>query len=251
MIKAFYTATSGAQASQTSIDISANNLANLNTTGYKTKSASFSDILYTNINGGSTTPQNLQTGSGVKLQDVSSVFTQSAIEDTGHVLDVAIEGDGFFAVKDSNNNISYTRAGNFSISNDGTNSYLINSNGDYVLDQNLNPSIVNGSVDNVVLVAPDRNNATNNTYIKLGVFNFKNPYALSPQGESKYTVNNLSGQPALDTNSKLVQGSLEVSSVNMTSEMTNMIEAQRAFQFSAKMIQVADEIEQMANTLRG
>jgi flagellar basal-body rod protein FlgG len=251
MINAFYSATSGALCSQSSIDVSANNIANVNTTGYKEQSAIFSEILYSNMaNVDGATPQNLKTGNGVKLQDVAKVFNQGDVTETGRTLDVAIEGNGLFGVMDKKGNVSYTRAGNFSVANENPTNYLVTSNGDYVLDSNMKPIVLSDPISDVAFSSPTANTNVNDSTVKIGIFSFNNPYELTMQGDSKYKANNLSGKAVLDTNSTIKQGSLESSTVDLASEMTRIIQAQRAFQFNSKMIQVADEVEQMANTLR-
>lgn len=251
MINAFNTAISGALSSQKSIDVRANNIANLNTTGYKEQDTSFSEILYTNIaSSDRALPNNLKNGNGVKLQDVAISLNQGDVIDTGRSLDAAIEGNGFFGVSDKNGNVAFTRDGNFKVTNEKGIDYLVTSNGDYVIDHNLNPIILNHPISEISFSSTAADSSVNNNKVRLGLFTFNNPYELTLQGNDKYIANNLSGDAMIDTRSTIRQGSLEASNVDLAVEMTKIIQAQRAFQFNSKLIQVSDEVEQMANTLR-
>ena len=227
MIRSFYTATAGAKSSQNKLDIHANNIANVNTTGYKAGAASFTETLYSNFDNG------IAVGSGVRLQEISLNFAPGHLEYTGNKLDFAIEGEGFFAVNDNNGNISYTRSGNFALTEENGESYLVTVDGQWVLDENMERIQVTG--DSVSLP---------------GIFTFPNPYGLQVVGSGRYLSTPMSGESTVLEGDLLKNEHLESSSVDLITELSNMIQAQRAYQFNAKMIQTADELEQMANNLR-
>lgn len=248
MINAFYAARSGILNSQNSLGVTANNISNVNTTGYKEQRANFADLLYTNVHGVQVDPENLKSGNGAKLQEIAKIFTQGPIEDTGRTLDVGISGNGFFCLSDAQGNLSYTRDGSFSLSQENGANYLTSADGSYVLDGNLNRIVV-PNAQNVVFAPADGLPAQGNI-VKPGLFTFSNPYALNLTGNNRFTANTASGQAVATTNCELRQSALERSNVDLVSEMEKMIEQQRGFQFSAKMLQVTDEMEQTANQLR-
>ncbi|HHV50835.1 MAG TPA: flagellar hook-basal body protein [Clostridiales bacterium] len=228
MIRGFYSASLGLNNSQTKLDTIANNVANVNTTGFKSQAASFSDTLYSNLQ------ENVNIGSGSRVAGNSIRFQNGAMQQTGEALDFAIDGDGFFAVIDRNGNVFYTRSGAFSVSVEGDNNYLVTSEGFYVLGQDMNFIAV---TDGEPAAMP-------------GVFDFPNVYGLQLLGGSRFAETPLSGQAQPVEDARVMQGYLEGSAVDLVEEMSKMIEAQRVFQMNSKIIQVADEMEQTANTLR-
>lgn len=248
MINAFYAARSGILNSQNSLGVTANNISNVNTTGYKEQRANFADLLYTNVHGIEVDPANLKSGNGAKLQEIAKIFTQGPIEGTGRTLDVGISGDGFFCVSDAQGNLSYTRDGSFNLSQENGVNYLTASDGSYVLDGNLNRIVVPNAKD--VTFSPADGLPAQGNAVKPGVFTFSNPYALNLMGNNRFEANTASGQPVLTKNCELKQNALERSNVDLVTEMEKMIEQQRGFQFNAKMLQVTDEMEQTANQLR-
>jgi flagellar basal-body rod protein FlgG len=227
MIRGFYSAMLGLNNSQTKFDTIANNIANIDTAGFKAQVTSFSETLYSNLD------ENVNIGSGARVIGNSTRFLQGTKEYTGENYDFAIDGDGFFAVSDITGNTYYTRSGNFSVSIEEESNYLITAEGLYVLDQNMNYIEIS---DGLPVSKP-------------GVFSFLNPYALQQLGGSKFAASLLSGQPEPVENVSVMEGYLEASSVDLVEEMTKMIEAQRVFQLNSKIIQVTDEMEQTANTL--
>lgn len=250
MIRGFYTASSGLKWQQASLDVAANNIANINTVGYKPQQLEFMEALSSSLASAGEDVQKLVAGSGVKGAETAKSFAQGTLETTGRNLDVAIEGNGFFATADRNGQISYTRAGNFSASTVDDQNYLVSASGDFVLSQSGEPVTFEGQPEDLVLGGPGGGDAEG-TAVSLGVFKFSNPYALEQGGEDKYRANAASGVAEDADDATIKQGYLETSAVDMAAEFTRVIQAQRAFQFNAKMIQVADEIEQMTNTLRG
>lgn len=226
MIRGFYTACLGLQASQQKLNTHAHNIANADTPGFKSRTASFSDTLYT-VN------DNTLTGSGVKLDGLSLNLQQGNMVFTGEQLDFAIDGDGFFAVQNGAGETLYTRSGNFTLSTEQEGQYLVTAGGDYVLDADGNR-----------IVVEDAGQPTP------GIFTCDNPYALYSAGDNLFAATPQSGQPYATGEAKLMPGYLEGSTTDMVSEMSALIQTQRLFQLNAKMLQVSDEIEQTANTLR-
>lgn len=250
MIRGFYTASSGLKWQQASLDVAANNIANVNTAGYKPQQLAFTEALSSSLAGNGEDAQKLTAGSGVKGGETAKSFAQGTLETTGRNLDVAIEGTGFFATTDRSGQISYTRAGNFSVSSIDEHNYLVSAAGDFILNQSGQPITFDSQPEDLVFTAPNNGEVTDEQTVNLGVFKFNNQYALEQEGEGKYTANAASGAAIAADTATIKQGFLETSAVDMAAEFTRVIQSQRAFQFNAKMVQVADEIEQMTNTLR-
>ncbi|NLN81205.1 MAG: flagellar hook-basal body protein [Clostridiales bacterium] len=227
MIRGFYSATQGIKTSQVRMDTLANNMANVGTTGFKPITPGFSDTLYANLD------ENVSIGSGVKQISSTVNFAPGTREHTGEEYDFFIEGDGFFAVGSQEDGVQYTRNGRFSLSHENGQNFLVTADGQYVLDKDLQRIVIG-----------------ENTAVEPGVFGFANPYALQLTGSCRFAPNEMSGQAETIENAVVINGCLESSAVDMVGEISRMIEAQRAFQFNARMIQVSDEIEQIASTLR-
>ncbi len=245
MISAYFTATSGTLGYENKLDVTSNNLANANTTGYKSQRADFTELLYTNMQSGSKTAQNLQVGHGVKLSEATKELTQGNLQQTGEDLDYAISGEGFFALEDAAGNTVYTRSGNFSLSNENDTSYLVTTDGKFVLD-------ADGEKIEIPIATSDSENSedTDEETILPGVYTFKNPYALNLASNGIFSANEVSGEGEAVEEPTIKQGFLEGSNVSVITQMQNMIESQRGFQLNARVIQTADEMEQMANSLR-
>jgi len=250
MISAFYSATSGALGFQNKLNITANNIANASTNGFKSQGATFADLLYTDLQAGGGEGETVQIGNGVRIVKTSQVFEQGALEETGSALDVALAGDGFFAVQGQDGETYYTRAGSFHISKLVDKSYLVTANGDKVLNAQMEPIEVEGDAAQLRLKGPSGESAGEEGTEQLAVMMFDNPYALENCGGNNYKANAQSGEAAPYEEAVVVQGSLERSSVDMSSEMVHLIEAQRGFQLNVKLIQSADELESIANSLR-
>jgi len=251
MINAFYTGIAGAQAYQTMLDITANNIANTNTAGYKAQQAVFLDLLY-NSKDGATEP--LAIGSGVKIGDIVPDMAGGAIEFTGNPYDFAILGDGYFAVQDAAGETAYTRVGNFRLSEDETNYYLVTADGDAVLDTQMQPiTISKEEQPNFLFAGPaaaDMETADDEAIIRLAICRFANPSGLLMEGMGKVSATEASGAGIINDKGAVIQGALESSNVDLSTEMVNLIQAQRGFQLASKVIQTADELENIANTLR-
>lgn len=250
MNKAFYTGASGLRAYQTNINIIGHNVVNSGTVGYKATIPEFRELINNNmdvnINRELPADDKIKEGNGVRMWHDDLNFTQGKFQSTDYPLDFLIAGDGLFALQDDTGNIEYTRNGSFDISIEGENAFLVNADGKYVLDQN-NQKI---QLDYV----PGTNTIDIDTVKpRLGVFSFTNPNGLTRTDGGSFLVSENSGEPenASRADYTLYQGSLEASNVELSQEMTNLIVAQRAYQFSSKVVTTSDEIEQLVNPLRG
>lgn len=244
----FYTSVSGMTAYQQNLDTIAHNLANINTIGFKPLQGSFSDLLYTKMD--TKTENTNLVGHGVVQKSTNPLMNQGNLNQTDRELDFAILGDGFFAVDRGRDGVQYTRNGDFNVSIEGDELYLTSVDGGYVLDGNgdriVVPTMENG-------VSPDLTNLKN----EIGVYLFQNPYGLISENGSSFTPSVLSGV-AISSNEllnnnlpyTLVQGAIETSAVDTAKEMSDVITIQKAFQFNAKMLQTADEVEDIINNLR-
>ena len=225
---------------QSALDITANNMANVNTTAYKAERGAFQDLLYTQMDVKS---GELLTGHGVKMSDVQPVFIQGAFEKSGQPLDFAITGDGFFAVEKGNGGIQplYTRDGSFKISVSEEGDFLATRDGYFVLDGDGKEQVTN-QLD------------LDGLNKKIGLFTCDNPEGLVHMGNNRYRSGEFSGQWTAvkeQTNSnRIVSGALELSGTELSSEMVNVIEAQRAFQLNGRIVTTTDQIEEIINNLR-
>lgn len=247
------------QTQQLNLDVIANNLANVNTTGFKKSKAEFQDLLYENYRvagadqgGGNQVPTGVQIGHGSRLVSTSRVFTTGELKQTGEKLDVAIHGDGFLEVQMPDGTKAYTRDGGLKISKDGK---ITTSDGLPVqsgfgpippgtTDINISP---NGVVTSVT--------ASGQTTFQVQLSRFTNPAGLQALGRGLYKESPSSGQaeagnPGENGFGDLQQGYLELSNVKVVEEMVNMILAQRAYEVNSKAVQASDEMMQMSNNLR-
>ena len=271
MMRSLWTAASGMTSQQTAVDVIANNLANVNTTGYKTQSAQFKTLLYqtsqsvTTSANGDTKPVGAQVGLGVRNSAISTIFTQGNITSTELDTDFAIDGKGFFQLEDENGDILYTRNGSFTWSpmNDGT-MMLCSSEGYGVLDttglpitldDTYNMSKVTIDKDGNICY-PGDNGQAEKIGIQIGLAQFSNPGGLDKGSESTYLATDASGEPILEADSTdikksaLRQGYLEAANVNVADEMVNLIVAQRAYQLNSKAITTSDDMLEQANNLK-
>lgn len=268
MMRALWTGASGMIAQQTNVDTIGNNLANVNTTGYKKEAVEFKSLMYQTLQSKSTDsegkekPLGIQVGLGVKNSAISTDFTQGALLESGGEFDFAIEGRGFFTVRLADGSIAYTRNGNLTMSL-GTDGYVLtNGDGNPVLDKDLNPVVVPEGY-NISDVSVDQfgnltvTNAEGNAQaigVQIGLTVFNNPAGLNKIGGSNYKETAASGDPVHVTpdevGSKLINGKLEGSNVQVVDEMVNLIVAQRAYEFNSKVINASDEMLQQANNLR-
>lgn len=261
MIKAMRTAATGMVAQQMNVDTIANNLANVNTTGFKKSKIEFQDVLYQNIrkagsasSAGTQIPTELAIGYGTRAVSTNRQFTVGDLTQTGNPLDMAIAGDGFFQVQYPDGSTVYTRDGAFKVSGDGR---VVTSEGYSLLPEITIPedatSVSIGTDGSVEVMQVGSDVATQIGQIELA--RFINPAGLSALGHNLLVQTGASGDPLTDipTQSGLGQvdqGYLEMSNVSVVDEMVNMIVAQRAYEMNSKAIQTADDMSQIANNLK-
>lgn len=259
MMRALWTAASGMEAQQMNQDVTANNLANLNTVGFKKARADFQDLMYqvysqsgAETTGGSQLPVGIEVGMGVKPVAVQKMFSQGDYQQTGNQFDLAIEGNGFFQM-DNNGHTVYTRAGNLKIDSDGA---LCNSEGLKLLPEvTISAETTNFTIDSGgTWTASDADgDAISNGRLEL--VSFVNPAGLSSLGRNLYDSTPASGDatvgnPGEDGLGSISQNFLEMSNVNAVDEMVKMIVGQRAYEINSKAIQTADAMLQMVNSLK-
>ena len=252
-IDAMHVAKTGLNAQQTRMQVIANNLANVNTTGFKRDRANFENLLYQNIRpAGSPTSEGTQlttplaVGTGVRVVNTEKLYQQGSLQNTENALDVAIDGQGFLQVLLPDGRIGYTRDGTLSRNPEGT---LTTASG-YVIQPEIQipdgALSINISADGIVSVQlPDAIEAQEVGQITLA--SFSNPRGLEPIGENFLVESSASGpavvgNPYADGMGKLVQGSLEASNVNVVQELVDMIETQRAYEVNSKTISASDEM---------
>ena len=262
MIRALYSAASGMNAQQMNVDNIANNLANANSTGYKTRRAQFQDLLYqTVVQPGaaagqqSTVPAGLQLGLGTKPSSNEVIFTQGSFSETDNPLDLVIQGNGFFQVLLPTGTLAYTRDGSFQLNSTGS---IVTANGDLV-----QPQITIPANAQAVTIAPDGTvsytqpgQTAAQKAGQIQIAGFQNPAGLNSLGQNLYqptdasgtaTVGNPGGQEGLGT---LLQGYTEQSNVSIVQEFINLIVAQRAYEANSKVVKAADEMYQQVNNLK-
>lgn len=261
MIRALYSAASGMAAQQLNVDNIANNLANANTNGYKTRRAQFQDLLYqTLVQPGTAAgqqtvvPSGLQLGMGTRASSNEIIFSQGNFSQTSNPLDVVIQGNGFFQVLQPTGQTAYTRDGSFQVDRNGN---LVTGSGNAVQPQITippNAQSVHIATDGTVsYTIPGQTAAQLAGQIQLA--NFQNPSGLNNIGQNLYlptdasgdaVVANPGGQEGLGT---LLQGYTEQSNVSVVDEFVNLISAQRAYEASSKVVKAADEMYQQVNNL--
>jgi len=253
-MNALYSAATGMSAQQMGMDVIANNLANVNTTGYKASRLTFEDLLYTELGDRNAARQGSQVGMGVAPGRTDRNFTQGDIRETGIGTNIAIEGDGFFQVTMPDGTIGYTRDGSFA---PDANGQLVNASG-YRLEPGvvIPQDVVGGSLS---IAANGRiTGKIGNETVTLGqldIATFANSAGLEAVGNNTFLATINSGPPALEEpgiqgRGVLRQGHVEGSNVSVMTEMIDMITAQRAFESVSKVISTSDEMLGMANALR-
>lgn len=256
MMRALYTAASGMQAQQYNIDTISNNLANVNTTGFRKNLAHFQDLIYQQLRapgtpvGASVVPVAQEVGLGVKVGASEKNFTQGTLVQTNNPLDIAIEGEGFFQVTKPDGTQAYTRDGSFKRDANGS---IVTADGYF-----LNPQItipqtatqVNvGQDGTVTALIPGQN--TPQQVGQITLVRFTNPAGLAPTGQNNFTQTAASGAPTisqagLNGTGSLQGGYLEQSNVQLVEEIVNLIVAQRAYEANSKAVTVSDEMLQTA-----
>ncbi len=261
MLRSLYSATSGMLAQQTHIDTTSNNIANVNTTGFKKSRADFNDLFYqamqyagTNTSNTTLSPDGMEVGLGVRPSAITKMFSQGSPKETENNLDVAIAGKGFFQVQLPDGTTAYTRSGNFKLDEQGN---LVTSEGYLLIPQITLPedtTQVNIGVDGTVSVTQGLQ-TTSNVIGQITLANFVNPAGLHSMGDNLFSITNASGDaivgnPDSQGLGKLRQGFLELSNVRLVEEMTDLITAQRAYEANSKSIQTADAMLQTVNSLK-
>ncbi len=261
MMRSLWTAASGMHTQSQNINVIANNLANVNTTGFKKSRPDFQDLMYQTVqNPGSPStnaaqiPAGIQFGMGARLAAVSKQFTPGDFQNTGGALDVAIEGDGFFQIQLPDGNTAYSRSGAFKMDSNGR---VVTPEGYPMLPEVVIPNnstkITIGTDGTISAVQAGQTAPSTVGNIQLA--NFTNPTGLSSMGRNLYLQTDASGNattgtPGQDGLGTMAQGFLEMSNVNVAEEMVNMIIGQRAYEANSKAITTSDEMLQLANNLK-
>jgi len=257
----FFNGVSGMLTFQEDMNVISHNVANSGTLGYKPDRSSFSDLLYTRMAVNS--PEQPLVGHGTRVRDTQMVYRQGPLLLQGATqLDFALTGDGFFALQRTDGSIEYTRNGNFDISIEGDKGFLVTADGSHVLD-------ADGKT--IELTREEKDGLFNLDGLKdrLGVYDFPNPFGLEHSTGSCFKVSDNSGAavPIVKDNKGQIkadgdsaftanrhysirENALEQSAVELADEMVGVIVSQRAFQMNAKIVQTADELEQVVNNLR-
>ena len=260
-MSALETAATGMLAQQLNVEVIANNIANMNTTGFKRQRAEFQDLLYQNLDqvgsdtssSGTIEPTGVQIGTGVETSAVYRIIEQGGITITDNPLDLAIDGRGYFLVELPSGDTAYTRSGAFQLSPDGDivtgEGYLVQP-GITVPDDATSISI---NSSGQVFVTTD--NQVSPTQVgQFDLATFANPSGLEAIGGNLFLESNSSGTPTNGTAGStsfglILQGSLENSNVNVVQEITSLITAQRAYEMNAQVIESADEMMQTATNI--
>lgn len=251
-MQAIFSAASGLKNQQTRIDTIASNISNTNTVGYKSTRVDFKDALYALMDNpvGNSEETNLLAGCGVLTGATTADFTAGKLMPTGILLDFAISGEGFFTVENSAGERQYTRNGNFLLSDEGNNNYLVTAQGYHVLDTAGNRIVLPEDISNLSVTGSGVLGVGNTDIAGLGIVNFSNPDGLMPTGDSCLSATENSGEPVTAGDPQVQQGSLEGSNVDLAQELTLLIRAQRAYSLSSKALKTADDMDALANTMR-
>ena len=269
MIRSLWTAASGMITQQTNVDTISNNLANVNTVGYKRETAEFKSLLYQTIqeqsydSNGDPKPSGIQVGLGVRNSAITSQYTQGNLQETGNDFDFAIEGRGFFMVQ-TRDGVAYTRNGSFQLANGVYGATLATMDGNPVLDSFGIPIVIDNDFNPAKITIneygelcyPDEDNNAMPIGIKIGLAQFNNPSGLQKAANSLLLETTASGTARLEAEdaqlqqSKIHQRYLEGSNVQAVDEIVNLIVAQRAYEMNSKVITATDEMLQQANNLR-
>ncbi|MFG0316021.1 MAG: flagellar basal-body rod protein FlgG [Planctomycetota bacterium JB042] len=260
MIKALFTAATGMKGQQTNVDVISNNIANVNTNGFKRSRVNFEDLLYLRLGtagdaaNGVAPPTAFEVGSGVRAVSTTRTFTPGSLEGTQRELDVAISGDGFFQVQLPDGTIAYTRDGAFHTDSQLN---LVTAEG-YLVDPSItipaDTQNISISPEGVVAVVTAGDTSTIQVVGQLQLTRFANPAGLSAHGSNLFLETPSSGAPTQSTPGQngagtLVQGYLERSNVDVVTELVNLIVAQRAYEVNSRAIRTGDEMLSQVNGL--
>ncbi len=259
MIRGLWTAASGMNAQQMTIDVVANNLANSSTTGYKKSRANFQDLMYHTMliagattTGGGQLPTGIQIGMGTRPSSVQKLYTQGDYVQTGNELDMAIEGIGFFKVLHGDEEL-YTRAGNFNVDSEG---YITTPAGDRLQPEiSLPTDTIRITVQSNGLLTAYGSDDTELASEQINLYSFVNPAGLFSVGQNLLRSTDGSGDPVegtpgTDGMGTIANSYLEMSNVSVVEEMVAMIVGQRAYEANSKSIQTADSMLGLANSIK-
>lgn len=259
MLESLYIGATGMQAQQANLDVIANNMANVNTTGFKRNRLDFEDLLYRAMPGVRSTAGPTVTGMGTSVATTDKVFVVGDVKQTSQPYDLAIQGQGFFELTMPDGSSAYTRNGVFHVTSDGS---LVNQDGYPLSAKIVVPSdataVTIGSDGTVQATVPSQQNPVSLGQIELTTF--VNPGGLQAMGDNLYVATtdgssaNSSGDPqsvvpGQNGTGTLSQGYLEVSNVNLIDEMVNMVIAQRAYEVNSKVVQASDQLLSLSNNL--
>lgn len=240
MLEGLYSAAAGMQAQQQRIDSVANDLANVNTNGYKHTRVAFRDLLYVNDASG-----NVRSGAGAAATTIGRGFTQGAMRETGNPLDVAIEGQGFLRVRRADGTDALTRDGSLRVDPRGR---LTTQRGELVQPAITVPA---GTNESDISIGSDGTVSANNRAIgRIQLVGVRSPEALLSAGDNLFTTTAASGNATPTNGARLTQGTLEASNVDVGDSMTEMIDAQRSFQLASRAVQMQDQMLQIANQVK-
>jgi len=261
-MRALSIAATGMAAQETNVDVISNNIANMNTIGYKRQEANFEDLLYEDVkrpgaqssDTGTIIPTGIQIGAGVATSSVYRITTAGALTNTGNQLDLAVNGSGYFQVLLPSGETAYTRAGNFSLNDVGV---LVTSDGYPVYPQiTIPPTATKVSISasgQVQVTLPGQ--AATSQVGQLQLANFANPAGLEATGSNLFLQSGASGAPVTGTPAatsfgSIEQGYTEASNVDSVTEISNLIIAQRAYEMNSKVVTTADQMLQSTNTMK-
>jgi flagellar basal-body rod protein FlgG len=261
MIRALYSAASGMRAQEMNVDNIANNLANANTVGYKSRRAQFQDLMYQSVLQPGTAagqqtvvPAGLQLGLGTRPTSNEVIFTQGAFSETDNPLDLVIQGNGFFQISQPSGELAYTRCGQFQLDKNGN---IVTANGNPLQPQITLPADAQNlsiAADGTVTYNLPNQTATQQAG-QIQLANFQNPAGLNSLGNGLYaptdasgdaTVGNPGGSEGMGT---LLQGYVEQSNVSIVDEFINLIQAQRGYEANSKVVSAADNMYQQVNNV--
>ncbi len=260
-MQALHTAATGMAAQELNVQVISNNIANLRTTGFKKQTAAFQDLIYEHVrrvgaqssDQGTILPVGIDIGGGVKTVGTPRSMTQGTLSQTGNDLDLAITGEGFFKIQMPDGSFQYTRDGTFQMDNQGR---IVTAQGNPVQPTITIPQNASGIAVNAQgQVSATLPGSTSSTILgQLGLTKFINKAGLQPVGDNQFTDTPSSGPPQdgiADTQGfgKMTQGSLEQANVDVVSEMSDLIAAQRAYEMNAKVISAADQMMQSTTAL--
>ncbi len=260
MIRAMSTAASGMDAQQTKLDVTANNIANVSTAGFKKSRAEFADLMYQTLRApgtatgqGTVAPTGAQVGMGVRTVATQRQHSMGDLQQTGNPLDIAIEGRGFYEVEMPTGERAYTRNGAFKINSEGT---MVTADGYKLTSEIVVPpdaqSVAIGSDGTVTAIVPGETTPVQLGQIQIAMF--ANPSGLEAMGKTLYRETGASGTPVLanagiEGAGAISQGTLEMSNVKVVEEMIDLISGQRAYEINSRVISAADEMLQRTGNL--